>query len=515
MNKSVKKLFSILAVFCAVVLALSACAPGSSDNVNNKPATSSSANTSGSAAAPAAKLDPYTIDYAMLCNGPYPKMSDIDAALSKIMTEKFNATLKTTMIGWGDWAAKVTTRLAAGDKIDVCFTADWYGYSRDVAQGLFSPLNDLLTKDAPETVASLGDQFVKGSQIDGINYGVPTEKELLVPGGLVFNKDLVDKYGFDITKVKTEQDLEPMLQKIKENEPNVIPYLFDGNAYNLSYLSPASDFGDAIVNDDGKDDTVAWKYAEPAFVEHIKLMRKWYQAGYIHQDSGLDSFKYTDRIIATGYFCAPQPLKGNNIKADELSAQDTSGKLHLVEQRTANMFTHSGDCGGSMLAIPVTSKDPDRAMMFINLIHQDKAAVNLLAWGIEGVNYKKVEGKDNVVSIVPDNGYTNQVLLWTLGSQFLHFIGEKENPQKMELLKNYAKEGQPSNLLGFRYVPDAITNEKAAYDNIAKQYGTPLLVGRVDPDTELPKFTADAKAAGLDKILTDIQSKIDAWKAKK
>jgi putative aldouronate transport system substrate-binding protein len=393
------------------------------------------------------------------------------------------------------------------------FTADWYGYSRDVAAGLFSPLNDLLAQYAPETVVSLGEQFVKGSQIDGVNYGVPTEKELLVPGGLVFNKDLVDKYGFDITKVKTEADLEPMLQRIKENEPNIIPYLFDGNAYNLAYYSPAADFGDAIVNDDGQDSTVVWRFAQPGFVDHLKLMRKWYQAGYIHPDTGLDSFKYTDRIIAPGYFCAPQPLKGNNIKADELAGQ-SNGTLKLVEQRTANMFTHSGECGGSMLAIPVTSKDPARAMMFINLIHQNKDAVNLLAWGIEGVNYNKVAGKDGVVSVIKDNGYTNQIQLWTLGSQFLHYITENENPKKMELLKNYAKEGQPSNLLGFRYVPDAITNEKAAYDNIAKAYSTPILVGRVDPATDIPKFESEAKAAGLDKIMTDIQTKINDWKAK-
>ncbi len=523
MSKSLKTLMAVVAVFMAMAVALTGCqsagpsaapvASASADAATPTPEQPTAA-TETSAAAPApVQLDPYVIDYFMLANGPYDKMGDIDAELSKITTEKFNATVKTTMVSWGDWPSKVTTALSAGDKIDVCFTADWWGYSRDVAAGLFQPLNDLLTKNAPETVASLGEMFIQGSQINGVNYGIPTEKELLVPGGLIFNKALVDKYGFDISKITKEEDLEPMLAQIKASEPDVIPYLADGNAYHLKNFGPASDFGDAYIPEDGSTTKVNWKYTDPMYKTHLDLMRKWYVAGYIHPDSALDAFKYNDRIIADGWFAVSQPLKGNNIKADELGAQSRDGKLKLVEQTIGPKYVHSADCGGSMLAIPVTSQDPDRAMMFINLIHQDKTAVNLLAWGIEGTNYKKVS--DNVVSVVADNGYTNQVLLWTLGSQFNHFVADTENPKKFELLKNYISEGQPSFLLGFRYNPDKITNEKAAYDNVAAKYTKPLNCGAVDPAIELPKFETEAKAAGLETCLADVQAQIDAFLATK
>ena len=524
MSKSLRTLMVVTAVFVATAMALTGC-QNAGNTTTSAPAVAATtaAATADASKAPASaeavttpvpvKLEAYQIDYFMLSNGPYPKMGDIDAALSKVMTEKFNATLKTTMIAWGDWTAKVTTRLSSGDKIDVVFTADWYGYSRDITAQLFSPLNELLAKDAPETVATLGDQFVKGSQVNGINYGVPTEKELCVPGGMIFNKVLVDKYGFDITKITKEEDLEPMLAKIKTSEPNIIPYLFVGDAFHVNFFSPASDFGDAIVKADGVSTKAEWAFANAEYVTHFNLMRKWYKAGYIHPDAALDSFKYGDRLIAEGWFATSQPLKGNNIKADELGAQSRDGKLKLVEQTITNKYTYSNDCGGSMLAIPVTSKDPDRAMMFINLIHTDKAAVNLLAWGIEGVNYTKVAGKDNIVSVVKDNGYTSQVLLWTLGSQFLHFVADTENPDKMNLLKSYAQDAKPSILLGFRYSPEKITDQKAAYDNISKKYSKPIRCGAVDPATELAKFTTEAKAAGLDTIMADVQGQIDTWLA--
>ena len=81
----------------------------------------------------------------------------------------------------------------------------------------------------------MGEGFVIGSQINGVNYGVPTDKEFAVNGGFVWNKDLADKYNLDMPSVESVEDLEPMLKVIKENEPNVIPYLVEqgGGMYTI------------------------------------------------------------------------------------------------------------------------------------------------------------------------------------------------------------------------------------------------------------------------------------------
>jgi len=39
------------------------------------------------------------------------------------------------------------------------------------------------------------------------------------------------------------------------------------------------------------------------------------------------------------------------------------------------------------------------------------------------------------------------------------------------------------------------------------------MTGTVDPDEYLPKAIEKFKAAGLDKIIAEAQSQIDAWKA--
>ena len=155
--------------------------------------------------------------------------------LNELVKPKINATVNIVMLDWGTWTDKFNTGINAGEKMDIAFTADWYGYLDSVANGYFLPLSDpddnLLEKYAAETVAALGEGFVKGSQIGGINYAVPTDKEFAVNAGIVWNADLAEKYGFDMSTVTSVEAMEPMLKTIKENEPNIIPYLIDGQGF--------------------------------------------------------------------------------------------------------------------------------------------------------------------------------------------------------------------------------------------------------------------------------------------
>ena len=84
-----------------------------------------------------------------------------------------------------------------------------------------------------------------------------------------------------------------------------------------------------------------------------------------------------------------------------------------------------------MLAIPRTSEDPARAMMFINLMHVDAKLANLFVWGIEGVHHKVVQEDPKRVAPIEGNTWTQAVLPWTLGNVFNHWLGEHEDPTSM------------------------------------------------------------------------------------
>ena len=59
--------------------------------------------------------------------------------------------------------------------------------------------------------------------LDHITEIVTSNKEVGQQSVYVFNKDIVDKYNMDISSVNSLEDLKPLLQTVKENEPDFTP----------------------------------------------------------------------------------------------------------------------------------------------------------------------------------------------------------------------------------------------------------------------------------------------------
>ena len=105
-------------------------------------------------------------------------------------------------------------------------------------EGLFRPLNDddgeygnLLEEYGQGILAGLNPAFITGTQIDGVNYAVPTNKELTVPEGFIYNLTWAEEIGMtpeDAAAIKSYEDMEPWLEKAKEAYPDEYPYLTDG-----------------------------------------------------------------------------------------------------------------------------------------------------------------------------------------------------------------------------------------------------------------------------------------------
>ena len=130
----------------------------------------------------------YTLKYYEIGNQDTGSRSAVQDAINAYLQPKIGAKLEFVLVSWGDWDAKALTALQAGERIDLFFTADWKGYARSVGQGLFAPLNvdegeygNLLENYGQAILSSLNPAFLTGTQVGGVNYAVPTNKELCVP----------------------------------------------------------------------------------------------------------------------------------------------------------------------------------------------------------------------------------------------------------------------------------------------------------------------------------------------
>lgn len=49
-------------------------------------------------------------------------------------------------------------------------------------------------------------------------------------------------------------------------------------------------------------------------------------------------------------------------------------------------------------AMPVSAKYPEKAMSFLNLLYTDKTVIDLMAWGIEGVDYVIIDAENDIIA---------------------------------------------------------------------------------------------------------------------
>lgn len=503
--KQKKLVSSLLALTLPMGIALAGC--GSDKGAESSPSPAASTETTAAASPTpinAADLKPVELSFYYSGGSEQKDQSLVEAELNKLLKDKINATIKLYPVDYGSWSQKINLMVAGNEPFDLIFTASSDNFSAKAAAGNFLPLNELMEEYGQDLLKNIDPLTLEGTQINGINYAVPAQKEIAAHQGIVLNKTMVDKYGFDVSQVKTLADLEPMLQTIKDNEPaTVVPFWATGN---IAVFAPFEFIGSRQVPGAiaiGEDTTVFNQWDTPEMKEIFTLMRSWNQKGFFQKDptTQTNASAYTQ---AGTLFAQWQSLKPGKDK--EMSAGKS---FEYVQIDITVPYISANGPAGAMTSISRTSKNPERAMMLLNLLHSDKEILNTLVNGIEGVHYTKVS--DNVIKKTDNADAYAPGINWKIGNQFLNYLYDNEDPQKWEQFKEYNKNAEVSPLLGFTYDATNVKNEESAIVNIYNEYNTALGTGVLDPEKALPEYNDKLKKAGMDKVLAEKQKQIDEF----
>lgn len=230
--------------------------------------------------------------------------------------------------------------------------------------------------------------FFEGAKLGGTTtYGIPTNKAIGQYEYLVFNKELLDKYGYSAENMTTLDDLAPYLATIKAREPGVAPLALsegvapqffdylgeDGNAIG-TYYDPA---GHTVFLKSAYDPRVT------VVKDHFAKVREYRLAGYIPEI-------YTEGTpfavdIRKGYSYSPAQWS----KEDGVEYATSIYKMPIAEnENTLN----------SVFVVSAASRNPDRAAEIITLFSTVPELANMLQYGIEEVNYYEIneDGKNKV-----------------------------------------------------------------------------------------------------------------------
>ena len=458
------------------------------------------------------ELEPYEITMVYMANDS-EELNLIAEEMSKITKAKINATVKLQPINAGAWAQQVNLMLASQEKIDVITTSSIFGFSSQAVAGYLLPLDELLANHGKSITDLIDKEFIDAGKINGTQYAIPTNKDMAGQGGIVLRKDLAEKYNIDITSIKSINDLEAVFEVIKKNEPNMLPLAIATPSTlspvdMISNYDPLLDYNGVLPGyDNGLK--VENPYELPEYMEALKIMRDWYQKGYISKDAATNTEPTTEMAKAGKAFSFFNTVKVGSSESQSIRI----GKPMLAIPLT-DIHSTTSHVTGFMHSIPRGSKNPERAMMFIDLLYSDKELINILNWGIEGKHYVVKSG--NVIDYpegidIKTVKYSTNNISFMFGNQFLNYVWPNQLPDIWEQTMQYNKNAAKSKALGFTFDATPVKTEIGAVNNVKQQFKGGLETGTLDPEKVLPDYLSRLKQAGMDKIIAEKQKQLDAW----
>lgn len=509
MRKS-KKLLPLLMTLLAIMLALAACggnqaAPEATPSPSPTPAN----NAGGEAPAEKpAELEQVELVWYYPQPSNQPDLQKVQDALNKITLEKINAKVTLKPIDFGDYTQKMNTVVASGEKFDIAWTANWsFFYGPNVTKGAFVPLDELLDAQGKELKAEIPSFVWDATRVNGKIYGVPNYQTVTNREGFVVQKRFADKYNLDPSKIKTEKDIQPFLEQIAANEKDIIPFGMDRNG-GFSSMANGIEFVGAHVIGIHKDDpyTAIVTPKTEAYKNNLKMIREWYEKGLVNRDAA--TVKSFSDIVKTGKIA----VKKDNVMppGGEVSEKQSNGGHDVVYVYLTEPYTGTNTIITTMQAISRTSENPERAMMFLNLVNTDKEVYNLISFGLEGTHYTKLS--DNMVKVNPDAGY-NPNTNWVFGNTFNGYLVEGQSQEILDAVKHENETATPSPLMGFSFNDENVKAEIANISALGDQYSPGLGTGAVDPEKVLPEYLEKLDKAGVEKVREEVQRQIDEWRA--
>lgn len=479
----------------------------------NDAAAANDAGTNDSGAA--ADLPEVKLTWYFPGNWPQPDQDKVFAEVNKVIKEKINATVDFKALPFGDYDQKMQVVIASGEPYDLAFTAGWINnYTQNVAKGAFLPLDDLLNKYAPQSYASMPASFWDATRIKGQIYGFVNQQISARTPAIDVTQKLADEYKFDINSVggkityNTLNLLEPFIQAVKADHPERYPSIgIDPDFFNMEAIVGINVPGVVRFNEDTL--TVVNQFDSEEFRTFAATLRDWNAKGYMNSKERI-SKKTDDWVDAkAGKWVLSI---GGAFKPGGANLAAALGGEPYVEAPAGTAHLTTGGITATMMAINRNSKNPERAMMLLELLNTDKELFNLLNFGIKD-NHFKIDADGFMVPGDNQQGY-NPSVPWMFASNFLANVEKGMPADVWEQTKKVNEEALPSKLLGFTFDAEPVKGEIAKATAVYDEYSRAIQLG-VSSEDKYNTFVAKMKTAGADKIIAEMQKQIDAWKASK
>ena len=467
--------------------------------------------------------DVYNVIMQLPVTGDAPSgLEDVEAAINEITEEKIGVTVTLEPVNAFNLANETSLAVSSGEKLDLSLSL-YSGVGSLVSSGTIMELDDLLDEYGQDILDICGDQM-SGGTYDGQQYAVPIAYLEGEDMAFIARKDILDKYNIKIDENKyyTIDEIEDIFATVKAGEGDSF-YIMAGGYSNtdlpLGALYSMDDLGGGcglvFANDESSDEIVNY-YASDMYKEYAERMYDWAQKGYYSPDASTTT-EVSNTQIASGKYLGCF-LNDSVVTAKDVAAQTGT---EMVSIKSNQAIKRSSNYQSTLWSIPTTCENPEKTMEFLNLLYSDAELDNLLMYGIEGTSYEIVDQDENGTVIQPVDGKAaTDVPDWStfgvFGNRLSWYVTAPNTTSTNKELKEFSdKVTKESPALGFVCNFDNVSTEYSAVNSVIAQYRGILNTGSIDPVVELPEFLNALDAAGIDKVLEEVQSQYTEWKAEK
>ncbi len=524
----------VIATSMAVLMAFGLAACGKSSDTSETSGTAASGETTTAASE---EEEPYNIVMQVMTWGTVPSgIDEIEAAINEIVEPEIGVTVTLSPVAAWDLQSESTLAITSGEKMDlICILP--YGSGMDsianyTSKNMLMNLNEVYAEYGTDIAANVDEKIMQlGYQGDNL-YAIPVNGVVGVTPTFVARTDLLDELGITIDedKIYSLDELEEMfaayVEKYGSGHYAVASYgTYD--LYNIFYPTDnlGTDDASGVLLDGGLtgNTTIVNKFATDEYKEFCLRMQDWYSAGYFSPDVVTIS-DGTTQTLAQGNYLGTFGGMTPGIGFETM--KDNSG-YDLTQIKIGESYTTSGIASMCLWAIPTTCENPEKTMEFLNLLYQERELGEdidtILSVGLEGVDYnveESVSGSKAIISY--PEGLNASTVSWGFTAPIYgnQLTIPQFAPLTTEIYDEYASyneavlsEGSMSVAFGYVYNPENVTTQKAAVNSVISQYQPILTYGTVDAETVLPEFLSALEAAGINDVISDNQSQLDAWLA--
>ncbi|MBP3626885.1 MAG: extracellular solute-binding protein [Clostridia bacterium] len=475
-----------------------------------------------------------TLTWVMGCSQP----KEVEKVLDKAngMLEELLPNTKISFVMDSSMASKWSLWMAGRKVFDIAHAGFYTDIQTEINNGAYTPLDDLIEEYAP-TIKELKNGIFK----DLFDYGVYAGETYAIPCIQTYCKESltvsipaalkqyidVDRlvktaYASSTTTDEFYQILDDYLQASKkagaignEKISNYINPEFTYDFAKRGYEFIGGEYSSVAYKLDPKKIEVVDFHETEEFKTYIKWMSKWNKEGFVSPD-----------VLTGGSSSKMYLIESHKVerKGEEANHTRTAYAMDYAQDRLSIFVTNPEfDYKGApelgklqtFLAIPTTSKAPERAMQFLELIYSEKGKdlINLLTFGIEGEQYEKVS--DNAIKCFeyqaqPSGNISYGIAAWTMGNMFNMYAIYPYDESTIEYARDYWENTNKNRPLSAAYglFFDANEHTKILSDmsTVNQEYELQLTCGVYENYTELYNTMISLnKKAGIEKLIDTLQ----------